>query len=140
MITNPDKALADLAMKLAFSIAPQTNNNYAAADTGLTAMLMQCLAQDYGRAADTRSRDITELKALFASIDDQDQTARLGDFINREPESLALTDLEAFHAEALRHLITLQVWAEQTDAVEVNEQIWAFLARHADRHAFDLGT
>lgn len=138
MITNPGKALADLALKLAFAIAPQTNSIYAAADAGLTAMLMQCLAQDYGRAAETRSCDIAELKALFASINDPEQTARLADFISREPASLTLTDLEAFHAEALRHLIDLQRWAEQTGAVEINEEIWAFLARHADRHAFEL--
>ena len=45
MITDPGKALSDLAMKLALSIAPQTTSLYAAADTGMTAMLLQCLAQ-----------------------------------------------------------------------------------------------
>ena len=138
MITNPGKALADLAMKLALHIAPQTTSTYAAADTGLTAMLMQCLAQDYARAAETRSCDIAELKTLFATVNHPVQKAKLASFLRREPASLALSDLEAFHAEALRHLIDLQTWAEQTDAVEINTQIWAFLARHADRHAFDL--
>ena len=139
MITDPGKALSDLAMKLALSIAPQTTSLYAAADTGMTAMLMQCLAQDYGRAAETRGTDVEEMKELFKSVDDPEQQASLADFTEAQPRSLALADLEAFHAEGLNRLIALQAWAEETGADELNINIWAFLARYADRHAFELG-
>ena len=138
MITDPGKALADLAMKLAISIAPQTTSMYAAADAGLTAMLMQCLAQDYGRAAENRAVDIEEIKELFRSVNDAGQHGDLASFIEGQPESLSLADLESFHAQGLNRLITLHNWAEASGTAELNDRIWAFLARYADRHAFEL--
>ena len=65
MIPRPQQALNDLAMKLMLSIAPQTQSTYAATSAGMIGMLMQCLAQDFDRAAAVRVADLDEMAALF---------------------------------------------------------------------------
>ncbi len=70
MIPRPQQALTDLAMKLAMSVAPETQSAYAASNAGMIAMLMQCLAQEFDRAAAVRTQDIDELTALFESLRD----------------------------------------------------------------------
>ena len=70
MIPRPQQALTDLAMKLLFSITPETSSTYAASSVGMIAMLMQCFAQEFDRAAAVRIEDINEMTALFESMRD----------------------------------------------------------------------
>ena len=66
MIPEPGRALSDLAMRLLLTIAPQTANTFAAADSMLVGQLMLTLSQEFEGAIATRMQDIDELRALFA--------------------------------------------------------------------------
>lgn len=139
MIPNGKSSLEHLAMKLMTSVAPQTTSTYTAANTGLIAMLLQCLAQDYDRAAEARLTDIDEIKALLAFVPagvDSDLAARIELFRAARPASFRVTDVTALHAEALSLLTRVHEHAENAQLKSLDEQIWHFLERMADRHAF----
>ncbi len=141
MIPRPQQALTDLAMKLMLSIAPDTQSAYAASNAGLIAMLMQCLAQDFDRAAFVRTQDIDELTALFESLRDvppENLNQRIVEFLHGSAQSLRIEHLNARHADGMALLIDLHAWAETHRAEELDREIWRFLTRHADRHAYQL--
>jgi hypothetical protein len=141
VITRLSQGLADLAGKLATSIAPETTSRFAMANTGLIAMLLAALSQDAERAVASRMTDIEEMKSLFNSVPPPgagpEQAAARAAFCAREPMSLKLTDIEALHREGLRLLIPLHAWAEESDD-DLNLRIWDFLVRHTERHRLDL--
>jgi hypothetical protein len=141
VIPRPARALQDLAMKLALSIAPQTQSAYAATSTGMIAMLMQCLAQDFDRAAAVRVADLDEMASLFraapVAIPDE-LRQRVEQFLAGAPASLSIADLTARHAQAMQLLIELHSWVEANDLAALNHDIWQFLTRHADRHAYQV--
>jgi len=141
VIPRPQRALSDLAMKLAMSVAPETQSAYAASNVGMIAMLMQCLAQDFDRAAAVRTQDLDELVALFESLRDvppEPLASRIATFLRGSAESLRIEHLNARHAQGMELLIELHAWAEEVDADELDQEIWNFLIRHADRHAYQL--
>jgi hypothetical protein len=141
VIPTPRKALTDLALKLMLSIAPQTRSSYAASNTGMIGMLLQCLAQDFDRAAEMRSLDLTEMRALFTDLPasiEASLAARIDTFLATHPKSLRITDLDAHHADATHLLIELHAWAETHGSAALDRAIWDYLARHADRHAYDM--
>jgi len=128
-------------MKLAMSVAPETQSAYAASNAGMIAMLMQCLAQDFDRAAAVRTQDLDELVALFESLRDvppEPLANRIATFLRGSAESLRIEHLNARHAQGMELLIELHAWAEEVDADELDQEIWNFLIRHADRHAYQL--
>ena len=137
MIPNPAKALVDLAMKLSTGVLPEIASPYAAANAGMTAILMIMLSQDSERAVANRMTDIAELKALFAKAAEFPDQVELDSFVGAEPESLLLADVDKLHAEGMQLLIDVHAWAEPHDA-GLDLEIWAFLARHADRNRFDV--
>ncbi len=139
MIPRPPQGLADLAVKLATAVAPETCSRYAEASTGMISMLLLALAQDMERAVAVRMEDVDELKALFADVPAEaggDHAARTA-FLDARPASLRLADVEALHAEGLTLLIDLHGWAEGSHP-GLDERIWAFLVRHSERHRLDL--
>ncbi len=140
MITRMPRGLADLAGKLAMSIAPETSSRYAMANTGMIAMLLTALSQEAERAVDVRMIDIQEIKSIFASVEpgptEPVQAAARAAFCARQPTSLKLSDVEALHREGMRLLIALHAWAEEADE-DLNLSIWDFLVRHTERHRLD---
>lgn len=141
MIPRPQQALGDLAMKLLTSVAPATQTPYAASTAGMIAMLMQCLAQDFDRAAEVRTQDIDELIALFESLRDvppETLTSRIESFLQGSVPSLRIEHLNTRHTQGMELLIELHAWAETHRAEELDREIWSFLVRHADRHAYEL--
>ena len=135
MITTPGKALGDLAMKLALSIAPETSSAYVMANVGMIALLLQALGQDSERAVANRLADIAEIKALFSEEGVPSTNAR-ETFLNREPQSLSLSDVMTHHAEGLNLLIELHAWAEANNP-KLDQSIWSFLLNHTERDKFD---
>jgi hypothetical protein len=141
VIPRPQQALNDLAMKLMLSIAPQTQSTYAATSAGLIGMLMQCLAQDFDRAAAVRVADLDEMATLFRAAPasaSADLRATIQQVLEGAPASLRIADLTARHAQAMQLLIDLHAWTEVNDAQQLNREIWQFLIRHADRHAYQV--
>lgn len=140
MIPRLPQGIADLALKLATGIAPETSSRFAMANTGMIAMLLGAAAVEAQRGIATRMADIDELKALFATLEataDPPGAAGRALFRDRVPVTLNLADVEALHGEGLRLLIALHCWAEEHDA-GLDRLIWDFLARHTERHRIDL--
>jgi hypothetical protein len=139
VIPRPQQALADLAMKLALSIAPETQTSYAAANAGMIAMLLNCLAQEFDRAAAVRTQDLDEMNALFTNLPaalDPALAADIAEFSGGSAQSLRIEHLNARHGAAMELLIRLHTWAEEHRDAALDQAIWGFLARHADRHAY----
>ncbi|MGI9328739.1 MAG: hypothetical protein ACR2PZ_26225 [Pseudomonadales bacterium] len=126
MITHLGDSLGFLAGTLALKLAPQSDSDYSAAQLGLISGLLLALAQESERAVATRLADIDEIRELLPE-----------DGLPAEPLSLHLQDVTKLHAEALQKLIELHTWAEQHDPA-LNDAIWAFLRRSAERHAYNL--
>lgn len=137
MIPNPGRALADLAIKLAISVVPEISSGYAAANAGMTSMLMLALAQDSERAVANRMSDIEELRALFADTAGYGGQSDLTAYNRKQPASLLLKDVDALLAEGMALLIDLHAWAEETDD-SLNRRIWQFLLHHTERNKFDI--
>jgi len=140
MIPRPDKALTDIAVKLAMSIAPQIGASYHAANAGMISMLLLALAQDADRAVANRLADVEELKALFerALADPQAPGAdRLRAFCESEPPGWLLSQLSVWHDTGMALLIELHVWAESQHP-ELDRSIWDFLYHHTERNRFDV--
>jgi len=141
VIPRPAKALADLAVKLAQSIAPETSSAYAMANTGLISMLLLAMAQDHDRAAANRMADIKDMQRLFgnaaATHPDVPGAAARSAFCDGAPRGLRISELDAFHAEGLAALIDLHAWADTHDRV-LALAIWDFLLAHTERNRFDL--
>ncbi len=139
MITTPGKALGDLAMKLAMSVAPETSSAYVMANAGMIAVLLQAIGQDSERAVANRLQDIAEIKVLFTLFTTEDEAPNPGAreaFLARTPPSMHLSDVTTVHAEGLNLLIELHAWAEANDA-ELNQSIWTFLLNHTERDKFE---
>lgn len=140
MITSPGKALGDLAMKLAMSVAPETSSAYVMANAGMIAVLLQAIGQDSERAVANRLQDIAEIKVLFRRFTDGEDEAPNPSareaFLDRTPPSMHLSDVTTVHAEGLNLLIELHAWAEANDA-ELNQSIWTFLLNHTERDKFE---
>jgi hypothetical protein len=141
VIPQPAKALADLAVKLATGIAPETSSSYAMANTGLISMLLLALAQDHDRAAANRMADIGDMQTLFRDVarrhPNAPGAAARDAFCDGAPAGLRISELDTFHAEGLAALIDLHAWAEVHDA-DLALAIWDFLAQHTERNRFDL--
>jgi hypothetical protein len=141
VIPHPSKALADLAAKLAQSIAPETTSSFAMANTGLISMLMLAMAQDSDRAVANRVADIEDMKRIFAKAaadhPDAPGAAVRANFCMSSPTGLRVSELDPFHAEGLAALIDLHAWAE-THAPPLSYAIWDFLVAHTERNRFDL--
>ena len=133
MIPAPGRALNDLAMRLLLSIAPQTANTFAAADSMLVGQLMLTLSQEFERAVETRMQDIDELQELFSQAP---MDAARDRFAANTPASLHLQDVNALHDEGMRLLIELHTEVELSDP-DLNLRIWLFLRAHSERHKFN---
>ena len=141
MIPRGAQALRDLAMKLAISIAPETTSAFAMANTGMVVMLLQCLAQDYDRAADVRTIDIDEMKTLLGDLREsapREMHVAIDEFARERAKSLRISDLDAFHARGLELLIRLHEHVERNGDTAADRRIWTHLTQFADRHAFQL--
>jgi len=141
VIPAPQQALTDLALKLMLSVAPQTRSSYAASNTAMIGMLLQCLGQDFDRGAQVRSDDIAEMSALFRNLPgtlDAALAKRIDAFLHTRPQSLRITDLDAHHDDATRLLIELHAWADQHRDAALDSAIWDYLTRHAERHAYHM--
>jgi hypothetical protein len=141
MIPHGARALADLAVKLATGIAPETGSAFAMANTGMISMLLLAFAQDLDRAAANRLTDMDEMKQLFRAAARAHPHAPGADararFCAGGPEGFRVSELDRLHAEGFGALIVLHAWAEANDPV-LDADIWDFLVRHTERNRFDL--
>ena len=137
MIPRPEQAIVDLAGRIGNRIVPELPDPYAAVDAGLISMLLTMLAAEAGSGVDRRMQDAEELKALFATAEAAPGFCSRARFLSSSPASMALIQVNDWLGEGLRLLIDLHAWAEDHDEA-LNQAIWDWLARHTDRHRFDI--
>ncbi len=137
MIPRPGQAITDLAGRLGGRIAPELTDPYAAVDAGLISMLLTMLAAEAGNGVERRMQDADELKTLFVDAGHAPGADARAAFCESAPTTLALEPVNAWLGEGMRLLIDLHAWAEQEDDA-LNQAIWDWLARHTDRHRFDI--
>jgi hypothetical protein len=120
-------------MRLLFNVAPQTANTFAAADAGLVGQLVMTLGQEFERAISTRMQDIHDMKTLLR---DAPVTAVRKAFLDQQPASLHLRDVNAVHDTGMR---LISDWHAEVETVNdvLNRRIWAYLRDHSERHRFD---
>lgn len=136
MIPQPDRALVDLATRLATRVVPTIPTAYGSADAGMISMLMTALARELGEGIARRLADGSELADLFASAAHAPAAEDRAAFAASEPPSLTHAEVSAWLDRGLALLIDLHAWAEREDA-DLDNRIWAFLHRHTERHKLD---
>lgn len=137
MIPRAHQALADLAGRIGTRIIPELSDPYSAADAGLISLLMTMLCSELETGVQRRMQDGEDLTAVFAGATHAPGAESRDAFSASRPTSLSLTDVTAWLDQGLALLIELHPWAEETDA-ELNARIWDFLAKHTERHKFDI--
>lgn len=136
MIPDPGKALVDLAGNVA-ALAPELTSGYAIANAGMISMLLAALAADADRAVANRMQDVSDIRALFATVGERAPGADARrEFAASEPPSFRLSDVSAWHAAGMALLVELHAWAEGTDA-DLDAAIWEFLCAHAERNRLE---
>ena len=137
MIPRPHQAIVDLAGRIGTRTVPEIRDPYAAVDAGLISMLLTMLAAEAGSGVERRMQDAGELKTLFTEAPAAPDAAARQAFMESSPATLSLAHVTAWLGEGLNLLIDLHAWAEDHDEA-LNQAIWDWLARHTDRHRFDI--
>ena len=138
MIPKPSQTLTDLATRIATHILPDCGSEFGQADSGLLAGLLLTAAQEFERAVDCRMQDISDLKILLGNFSSVLPAAiAWRPLLEREPESLHLTDVSQLHSQFLEVFIQLHAWAEEQANQEFEAAAWAFLRRHTERHKYE---
>lgn len=136
MIPRPHQALLDLAGRIGGRILPELADPYAIADAGMVTMLLAMLAKELESGVARRLTDGEDLGRVLAAANHAPGADARAAFIASRPSSLTLTDVNAWLDEGLQQLIELHAWAEREDPA-LDAAIWAWLARHTERHRFD---
>lgn len=134
--------LGALSGHLFTEVMPLLSASYAQADTMMTALLLAGAAEEYGRAAEVRSADIREMRALFSAAARGLPAGTLRDRVaaaaGREAKSLLIADLDTCRDELAGVLIALHEAVETTSegwACELDAKIWQHLRASAERRA-----
>jgi len=141
---NPkvNEVLGALAGHLFTDVLPHLSASYVQADTMMIALLLTGAAEEFDRAAEVRSADISEMRALFREALRCLPAGRLRDRVaaasGREPRNLLVAELETCCTELAGTLIALhevvetsgEAWARELDA-----KIWQHLRASTQRRA-----
>ena len=134
--------LGALSGHLFTEVMPLLSASYAQADTMMTALLLAGAAEEYGRAAEVRSADIREMRALFSDAAQRLPAGTLRDRVaaaaDREAKSLLIVDLDACRDELAGVLIALHEAVEASPqgwARELDGRIWQHLRASTQRRA-----
>lgn len=141
---NPkvNDVLGALAGHLFTDVMPHLSASYSQADTMMIALLLTGAAEEFERAAEVRSTDIGEMRALFRDAVPSLPAGPLRDRVaaasGRQPRSLLVAELEACCNELAGTLIALheaveasgEAWARELDA-----KIWQHLRASTQRRA-----
>ena len=145
MIPNTPQALGFLIDRLMQNVMPELQTTFAMSDLAFITTLLNMFGQDYDRSAQARLVDIREMQDIFSDakgvVQDAELAKRLAATQDEFESDMHIGALDAVHADHCKLLIEAHAAIEQRDtraAAVLNEQIWAHLERHADRHRYDV--
>lgn len=142
MIPHPGSALTTLSGRLMAQLLPDLKSEYSMSDGMLIGLLMNALADELESGIERRMQDIREVQQIFKAATDtlpaESLPANLESLLQDRPASLTLEAVNRLH-DALTHvLIELHELVDHASADEasksINEEIWAYLERQAQRH------
>jgi len=138
-------ALQKLAGLLLLEVAPAVGVDYLQRNTGLTAIMLQVVAEEFERAAARRVEENGALRALFRDaapvVSDAGLRERLEAAAAGADADLRVSALEAANASLRAILVELHAHVESLgspDARRVDDAIWAELRRSTDRRLISL--
>ena len=136
-----DQGLRFISERLLRSVLPQMRDAYGFADVAMTSSLLGAIATEYSRAAETRVRDIEDMKSIMregTGVSNVELAAACASLAETEPESLMIGELDRVHDALSEQLIALHAFVESSaQLTELNLRIWEYLERHAERNTFD---
>lgn len=131
MIPNTDTALRMLSQRLMTQLLPDLKSTYSMSDGMMVGLLMNAVADEMSEGIHRRMTDIDEMLALLADVPLDDSQRQI---LNGELADYRLASVNARHDQLTRLLIDVQTWAEESENRDLQQQIWAYLRRHAERH------
>jgi hypothetical protein len=136
-----DQGLRFIAARLMRDVLPRMGDAFGLADVAMTSSLLGAIATEYARAAETRMRDIEEMRSILhdgAQLPERVLAAACAEHAEMKPESLIIDELDRVHDRLSALLIELHAHVESPAGDQaLNERIWAYLERHAERNAFE---
>lgn len=134
MIPNTDDALRMLSQRLMTQLLPDLRSTYSLSDGALIGLLMNAIADETAEGINRRMKDIKELQQIFDSAAGLLNDGQKEDIANTL-ESYRLADVNKLHDAYTRVLIDLHSRCESDENLQtLNNQVWAYLQRHAERH------
>ena len=138
-------ALQKLAATLMFQVGPQVQNDYAQRTTWMTAIMLQCMSEEWDRAAERRVEENGALRELFAHarsvVEDEALREQLAAASTSSDESFLISALDQTGSRLRSLLIDLHKHVETLSsaaAAELEAMIWSELARSTRRRALSL--
>lgn len=145
MTPEADRILGLLAGQMMTDMAPLLPADYAKGAVALTALVMALAAQEYDRAAEIRTTENAEMRALFKTlaplIEDAHLKAELEDAAARTDASLKISRLNESNYALRRLMIALHAHVETLTgdaARDAEAQIWRLLKTFAGRRLLHL--
>ena len=145
MRPNAPQTIGAVIQRLATHTMPALGDEYAAADVGLVAMLLTACAREAESGVHNRMVDLEEMQDLFAdaaALEDlpEELAGAVQQAKSLKPQTLRLSDVASAHDTATQNLIDLHAWVELQPGsahTQLNESIWRYLARSAERHVLE---
>lgn len=142
MIPHPASALTMLSGRLMAQLLPDLKSNYSMSDGMLIGLLMNALADELESGIDTRMQDIDDMQQIFRTARDSVKSdvlpSDLESVLESQPARLTLEAVNELHDSLTRVLIELHELVDHTSADDaarsLNEEIWTYLDRQAQRH------
>ena len=138
-------ALQKLGGLLLLEVAPAVGVEYLQRNTGLAAIMLQVVAEEFERAAARRVEENAALRALFRDaapvVADAALRGRLEQAAAGTDTDLRVSALEAANAALRGLLVALHAHVEPLaapDARRVDDAIWAELRRSTERRAIGV--
>jgi hypothetical protein len=145
MKPDVDATLQLIAASLALEIAPKISDDYTMRNSMLTAMLLQCAAEEWDRAAARRVEENRIMRRLFAEaapeFGDSDLRARLEAASREEDEGLRISELNRSNDRLRALLIELHAHVEEVDseaARRIEAAIWEELRVSCERRSLSV--
>ncbi len=133
MIPHTDDALRMLSQRFMTQLLPDLKTLYSLSDGALIGLLINAIADEVAEGIQRRLDDIAEMRLIFeagaALLSSGDK-----EVISSCLPSYRLSDVNDHHDALTRILVALHKKAEDKKMAGLNQSIWAYLRRHAQRH------
>jgi hypothetical protein len=145
MTPEIDQFMMVTMQKLMGEIVPRLEGDYLQATTSTLGMLMLFASTEFGRAAEVRAVENTEIRKLCGRaarvLPEGELRTRCAEAARTKDGSLTVATLEASNRTLRRLLIELQTTIEETNASwarSLDRAIWSILKAAAERRFFYL--